>query len=122
MENGVTTHQYIFLNCTYCWEDLVVRLACHLIGGIFCPRLASSLGRVKAKKLYGNQVCGRFQCPPAVELRGREWKWEGIAGDYKPVADSKGLGSQQDNRDREANFKILLDPDGRPLTSFGSDK
>lgn len=76
--------------------------------------------RVKARKLYGSQVRGRFQCPPPVQLRGRDWDWEGIVGEHENMADSKALGNQQDNRDREAGYQILLGPAGRILASSGS--
>ncbi|KAI6108523.1 hypothetical protein EV401DRAFT_1891818 [Pisolithus croceorrhizus] len=78
--------------------------------------------RVNARKLYGNRVRGRFECPPPVELRGRGWGWEGSFGEYENPADSKGLRKQRDNRDGEAGYKILLGPAGRTLTSFESGK
>lgn len=78
--------------------------------------------RVNARKLYGNQVRGRFECPPPVQLRGRGWGWEGVLGKYETVADSKGLWKQRDGHDGEAGYKILLGPAGRTLTSFNNAK
>ncbi|KAI6035705.1 hypothetical protein EDC04DRAFT_2704481 [Pisolithus marmoratus] len=78
--------------------------------------------RVKATKLYGNQVRGRLECPPPVELRGRDWESAGVFGERKATADSKELGRQRDNRGGESGYKILLGPAGRTLTNFGSAK
>ncbi|KAI5990261.1 hypothetical protein EDD15DRAFT_2282339 [Pisolithus albus] len=76
--------------------------------------------RVKARKLYGSQIRGRFQCPPPVDLRGRDWDWEGIVGRQETTVVSKAFGNQQDNRDLEAGYKILLGPAGRILASSAS--
>lgn len=78
--------------------------------------------RVKARKLYGNQVRGRLECPPPVELRGRDWKSAGVFGEREATADSKESGRQRDNRGGEGGYKILLGPAGRTLTNFGSAK
>ncbi|KAI5991118.1 hypothetical protein EDD15DRAFT_2276763, partial [Pisolithus albus] len=80
--------------------------------------------RVNARKLYGNQARGRFECAPPVVLRGRGWGWEGVCGKHEiVVVDSKGLEKQRDDHDRgEAGYKILLGPAGRTLTKFNNAK
>lgn len=75
--------------------------------------------RVEARKLDGKQVRGRFECPQPVELRGRNWRYEGIFGECEAKAGSKGTAGKRDDREGEAGYKILLGPAGQPLTSFG---